>query len=116
MTSSVSRQIIYGTLALAGLFATWFFNLQFIEFYGDFELDVFIADNYVNPASASITNDILVAALTFVFWLYVESKRLGMRFWWIYGILTFGIAIAFAFPLFLLMRERRLTLLGDTAT
>ncbi len=106
--SSVSRQVVFGLLALVGLIATWFFNLQFIEFYGELKLEQFIADNYVNAASASIANDIFVAGLTFVFWVYVESRRIGMRFWWVYAILTFGVAIAFAFPLYLLMRERHL--------
>jgi len=33
---------------------------------------------------------------------------LSMSHWWIYVVLTFTVAIAFAFPLFLLNRERRL--------
>ena len=34
-------------------------------------------------------------------------ERLGMR-WWVYLLATFLIAFAFACPLFLMMRERRL--------
>ena len=95
-------------LAIIGLVATWYYNLQFIAHYGDFELEQFIADNYVNAASGSIANDIIVAGITFSIWVFFEARRLGMQFWWLYVLLTFGIAIAFAFPLFLLMRERKL--------
>jgi hypothetical protein len=31
-----------------------------------------------------------------------------LRRWWIYPILTFGVAFACAFPLFLFVRDRRL--------
>lgn len=50
-----------------------------------------------------------MAALAFLFWSYHESKRIAMRFWWIYAVLTFMIALAFAFPLYLFMRERHMT-------
>lgn len=102
-------QIVYACLAVTGLIATWYFNLQFIDYYGDFELAQFISDNYVNAASASIANDIIVAALAFNVWCFFEARRLGMRFWWVYIALAMGIALAFAYPLFLFMRERKLS-------
>jgi len=35
----------------------------------------------------------------------VEGYRLGMKRLWIYYLLTFMVAFAFAFPVFLFMRE-----------
>ena len=77
---------------------------------GDFTLSAFIADNYVNAASASITNDLLVVTLVFLFWSFWEARILGLKHWWVFISLTFGIAIAVAYPLFLLLRERRLNI------
>ena len=91
---------------MIGLFATWYFNLQAMEANPDFSLASFIKDNYVNPSSASITNDLLVVCATFLVWSFFEARKLGMRFWWAYVPLTFIIALAVAFPLFMLMRER----------
>lgn len=87
---------------------TWYFNLKLILGSDDFSIFTFISDNYVNGASASITNDILVVTLVFLFWSFFEARKLGMKNWWLYIPLTFGIAIAFSYPLFLFMRERNL--------
>jgi len=47
-------------------------------------------------------------ASAFLIWSFVEARRLTMPYWWIYALLTFSIALAFALPLFLLNRERRI--------
>ena len=108
--TSKTKQIIYALLALLGLIVTWYFNLKLMLTPGDFTLSAFIADNYVNAASASITNDLLVVTLVFLFWSFWEARKLGLKHWWMFISLTFGIAIAVAYPLFLLLRERRLNI------
>lgn len=107
MSSSV-KQGIYAILAVVGLIATWYFNLQAMAANPDFSILTFLRDNYVNPSSASITNDIAVVCLAFFFWSFHEARRLGMRFWWAYVPMTLIIALAVSFPFFLLMRERKL--------
>ncbi len=106
--SSVQKQWFYALMAVVGLCVTWYFNLQAMSENPNFSYATFLADNYVNPSSASITNDILVVCVVFFFWCYHESKRLGMRFWWAYIPFSIIIAIAVAFPVFLLFRERAL--------
>jgi hypothetical protein len=105
---STGRQIVFGLAALTGIGVTWYFNIQHILHYGGFSVVQFLTDSYANAASSSISNDILIAVFTFLFWSYFEARRLAMRSWWAYPLLTFGIAVAFAFPLFMLMRERAL--------
>lgn len=104
---------LYLALAGLGLVATWYWNVQhiaqapgasFIE-----SIAAFLRDGYATPASSSLTNDIGVAALTFVVWSFVEARRLRMPRWWAYPFLTFGVAAAFAFPLFLWQRESYLS-------
>ena len=104
--SSIMKQVVYGLTALIGLCVTWYFNLQAMQADPDFSLLSFVTDNYVNPSSASIMNDIAVVCAVFLFWSFFEAKRLNMRFWWTYIPLTFLVALAVAFPVFLLMRER----------
>jgi len=104
--SSNTKQIFYGVMAVVGICVTWYFNLQAMEADPNFSFASFLADNYVNPSSASIANDIAVVVLVFFFWSFFEARRLGMKHWWVYLPLSIGIAIAFAYPLFLLMRER----------
>ena len=110
--SSSFRQGVYAVLAIAGLVGTWYFNLQFMaEAGGSFSVLEFVRGGYANAAAASLTNDLLVALLSFLVWSFAEARRLGLRHWWVYVGITFAVAFAVAFPLFLLVRERRLTAL-----
>lgn len=103
------RQIVYLVLAALGLILTWTFNLRFMqESGGAFDVVAFVKAGYVNPAAASLGNDLLIALATFLVWSFAEARRLHMRHWWAIPVLCFGVAFAFAFPLFLFFRERRL--------
>lgn len=106
------REGFYAGLAAVGLGATWYFNLQAfappstLDFVGFFRL------GFANPASSSLTVDLIVAFVAFAVWVVPEASRLGMRRGWIYPLLGFFVAFAFAYPLFLLLRERRLRRAG----
>lgn len=104
--SSNTKQVFYAVMAIVGACATWYFNLQAMELDPDFSFASFIRDNYANPSSASLTNDIAVILVVFFFWSFFEARQLGMKHWWVYVPLSIGVALAFAYPLFLLMRER----------
>ncbi len=109
-----SRQMIYAALVAVGFAATWYFNLKFIaESGGSFGVVDFVAATYANSASSSISNDIAVASMAFLVWSFHEARRLGMRNWWAYLVLTFAVAFACSYPLFLLMRDRRLIVLAE---
>jgi hypothetical protein len=113
MTSS-GRQALFAMLSIAGLVATWYFNLRFMEESGGtFSVVEFVRGGYANSAASSLSNDLLVGTLAFVVFSFAEARRLAMRHWWIYLVLTFAVAFAFAFPLFLFARERRLQELGQ---
>jgi len=110
------RQIVYAALAAAGLVATWYFNLRFMEESGgSFGALEFVRAGYANAASSSLANDLLVGVAAFLVWSFAEARRLAMRRWWVYVVLTFGVAFAFAFPLFLFFREGRLEELAAAA-
>ena len=98
------RQWLYLILAVAGLILTWYHNIAFALDGGG--LIAFVREGMVNHASSSLTLDVTVAAITFGVWMWHESRRLGMPGRWLYLLATFGIAVAFAFPFFLFMRER----------
>jgi hypothetical protein len=102
-------RIIYLALAIIGLIMTWYFNLQFIaESGGSFDIGEFMAAGSTNAASKSLSWDLAIACIAGLAWIYFESKRLGLRFFWIYILLAFSIAYAFAFPLFLFIRQGKL--------
>jgi hypothetical protein len=100
--------LLYLALAGVGLIGTWVFNVmaitQLVDFLGD------LVDS--GPAVSSITVDLLVVAIAGSVFLIVEAKRVGMRHGWLYVVLSGVTAFAFTFPLFLAMRQRRLTQLA----
>ena len=102
-------RIMYLLLSVAGLVMTWYYNLQFIEESGgSFDIASFVAAGSTNAASQSLSWDLAIACIAGLLWIYYESRRLGLRFFWVYIVLAFSIAYAFAFPLFLFVRQGKL--------
>ncbi|MFT5846381.1 MAG: hypothetical protein ACJARX_000278 [Psychroserpens sp.] len=99
---------IYLLLAILGLIYTWYFNIQFYLTESDTSITNFIALTKTTLPAQSIIADITVVLITFLVWMVYESLKLKIRFWWIAIPLTFLVAIAFSFPLFLYMRANRL--------
>ena len=111
------RQImsgIYLAIAVIALIGTWHQNLAYFGSSsasgadGQNSLTQFWLDTLVNPASTSITIDILFLGLAVVFWMVTEARRLQIRFVWLYVVFGLLIAISVTVPLFLFARERKL--------
>ena len=98
-----SRSRIYLLLSIAGLVGTWYFNILAIQQGSDF-----FSDWSSSPAVSSATTDLLIAASAASIFMYFEGKRLKMKNVWLYILSSFVTAIAFTFPLFLAMRERKI--------
>ncbi len=96
-------QIFYGLLALVGLFGTFYFNTQSGNLKGGY-----LQGWFANSASSSASVDLLVVFATLCVFMFLEGRRIGMRFPYLYGILALPTAIAFTFPIFLLVRDRRI--------
>ena len=96
---------VYLGLAIAGLVGTWTFNalaiVQMRDFIGDWVGS--------GPAVSSLTVDLLVVAVAGCILIIVEARRLSIKRAWLYVVLSGLTAFAFTFPLFLAMRQRRLT-------
>ena len=98
---------VYGVLALAALVATWSQNIRF--FSRGHSLWDFVKGGYVNPAAASLTNDLLLICLAAWVFMVVEARRVGVRYVWAYIAGSLLIAVSVMFPLFLLARQLRLS-------
>lgn len=99
---------IYLLLAFVGLAATWYFNIQFYLTAEDTSISNFIKQTNLSFPAKSISADLSVVVITFFVWMVYESRKLKIKHWWIIIPLTFLVAIAFSFPVFLWMRERQL--------
>ncbi|WP_294181932.1 DUF2834 domain-containing protein [uncultured Schumannella sp.] len=95
--------VVWIALAVLGLIGTWYFNLSF--FAGGQGAD-YLGSWFANAASSSAAVDLIVVASAASIFMVVEGIRLGWARWiWLLVVLSFAIAIAFTFPLFLGLRE-----------
>ncbi len=102
-------RIIYLLLAFFGLVMTWYYNLQFMaDSGGSFDITAFVAAGATNAAAKSLSWDLAIACVAGLSWMYFESRRMGLRYFWMYMVLALGVAFAFAFPLFLFVRQGKL--------
>jgi len=115
---TISRKmlcVVYALIGLAALAGTWGNNLHYLGL-GFTNANVrFWLDTLANPASRSITVDVFFFALAATVWLLLEARRLGMRGAWWYVLLSLLVAVSFAFPMFLIHRERTLARLDASA-
>lgn len=99
---------LYLALSILGICYTWYYNIQWFQNSENPTFLNFFQDAQNNFAGKSFGADLTVVCLTFFAILIPESLRLKIRFWWVLIPLTFLIAIAFTFPLFLFIRENAL--------
>jgi hypothetical protein len=98
----------YGSIGLLAFPATWINNIAFMQQPNNSFMD-FINAAYVNAAAASLSNDLLFIAVAASMFMAIEGKRIGIRYVWLYLILSGVVAISVTFPLFLLARHLKLT-------
>ncbi|MGA0078303.1 MAG: DUF2834 domain-containing protein [Candidatus Nanopelagicales bacterium] len=98
----------YLLLAIVGLVGTWYFNVQAVLAGSDF-----FSDWSSTPAVSSATTDLLIVATVASIFIFLEGRRLNMKYWWLYILGSFITAIAFTFPLFLANRQRKLKALSE---
>ena len=98
---------LYFALAIVGGAGTWYYNLIYTG--GNY-----LGDWFANAASSSAAVDILVVlVVTSVFYIR-EGRRLGWRLPLVLLFIPLSalVAVAFAFPLFLGLRELQLACSG----
>ncbi len=71
-------------------------------------VDTFKAMFATNISSAFVT-DLLFIVVLFLWWSYIEARKLKMKNVWAYWIYTFVLGLAGGLPLFLYFREKRST-------
>jgi hypothetical protein len=101
--------MFYVLLAILGLIGTWYFNLQFFQQESEIS---YVRSWFANSASSSAAVDLIIVAAAFSLFMFIEGLRLRIYWSWVLIPISFLIALAFALPLFLAIREIRLHFLA----
>lgn len=107
MTTQPHRQarfVFFLALAIIGLVTAMIFN-GIASVQGQNYLDAWFG----SAADWVLSLDILIVAIAGSALMIMEAKRLGMKRVWLYIVGSGVTAFAFTFPLFLAMRERKLS-------
>ncbi|GAA6614605.1 hypothetical protein NUACC26_003890 [Scytonema sp. NUACC26] len=99
---------MYLLLTIAGAIAPWYWLLQDPSVL--LSPSLFLQKAFANNVATALTNDLLISALAFFYFAWIELKRLSVsRLWmFVYVGLTFGIGLSCALPFFLYSREQSL--------
>jgi hypothetical protein len=105
------RHIIYILLAVASLIWAWSHGIAWMAGGGNLiNLPSFFIDSYKSgSAAAFLTIDIAVVWATFMIWVVGDAAKIGLgaKTGWIFIALSF-LGTCFAFPLYLVVRERHI--------
>ena len=100
-------QNIYILLCLLGFVLPY---SQFIPFLSEHGLNItlFFEQLFANRISAFFAIDLLISSVVFWVFLYWEGSHLKMSNLWVYVVCNLAVGLSLGFPLFLLMRQRKL--------
>ena len=101
-----ARQTCYAVLCVLGVTIPMYFNVRYMGAGGNLLVDFFTVP-MESAVTASLLFDLLIAFAAFNVLLFSEARTLGTRNLWICVAVSWGVAFAAGFPLFLLLRERR---------
>ncbi|MGQ0603454.1 MAG: DUF2834 domain-containing protein [Anaerolineales bacterium] len=94
------------TLCVVGAVVPYYFLLPFLFEHG---LDIGQLAQLATTNTIAIGGiaDLLISCFVFWMWMYRESAQRGIRYWWVYVVVTLLVGLSFALPLFLFVREGR---------
>lgn len=90
---------------------------QFLPFLVEHSLDVnlLLKQLFANRISAFFGFDVIISSLVLWVFVFVEGRRLNMRYLWIYIVCNLAVGVSLALPLFLFVRELRPELQSEPA-
>jgi Terpene cyclase DEP1 len=101
-----SLKPLYLFFTIAGTIAPWLWLLQ--DPAALLSPNLFLKATFANPIATAWANDLIISAIAFFCFIWIELKRLNVpRFWFImYVGLTFGVGLSCSLPFFLYRREQ----------
>lgn len=108
MNKIFSRKNLYLVLSIIGLVYTMYYNVQYFATAPDASFSNFFRDAAHNFPGKSLVADLRIVVMVFFVFYIPDAIKLKIRFWWILVPLTYVLAIAFTFPMYLYLRERKI--------
>jgi len=110
------EKLYYG-LAVVSVLLGWYFNQKYVFAYpAEASWWHFTRQLFDTPAGGSIAQDVIITnAILFPLWTILDGPRRGMRWAWIYFVMSLVTSFGFAMGLYLAAQERQLRWNARTA-
>jgi uncharacterized protein DUF2834 len=99
---------IYLGLCVVGTVIPYYYLLAFLGEHG-LDLELFAQQLFSTPISSFFGVDVIVTSAVLWVLVYVEGHRLGLRHLWAPIAANLAVGVSLGLPLFLYMREHRLS-------
>jgi hypothetical protein len=105
-------------LATVSVCVGWYFNQKYVFMYGEEAGWLhFIGELFATPAGGSGAQDLLITnVVLFPLWTMIDGPRRGLRWTWIYFVMSCFTSFAFAMALYLAAQERQVRWLERPAS
>ncbi len=94
---------LYIVLAVLGTVLPYLFFVPFLLAHG-LNLPLLLRLLFANDISAFFATDFFISCLVFWVYLYQETTRLRIRWWWVCIVANLLVGLSLALPLFLYLR------------
>ena len=102
-------QWLYLVAAILGTVLPLSQLIPFLMMHG-FDVPLLFRQLFQNHVSAFFGLDVIVPSIALWLFVFSEGRRRGMNNLWIYIVCNLTVGVSLALPLFLLFRERQLSL------
>lgn len=102
---------VYLVLSILGLVSAWVLNALAVMNNQDY-----MSAWFGTAVDWVLSGDFTIVAIAVVVFMITEARRLKMKRVWLYILLSGVTAMAFTFPLFMAMRERKLAQVSPALT
>jgi hypothetical protein len=103
----VKESSIYLLLCIVGVIIPWFFLVGWLGEPNP-SITGFFISIFANKVASSVAADLLISALVFFIFVYVEGRRLRMKRLWVFVPATLCVGLSFGLPLFLYFRAKHI--------
>jgi Terpene cyclase DEP1 len=76
--------------------------------HNGFDIPRFIREINVNSAVKFLGVDLGVMGISFIVWMYIEGKRIGLKRWWLPLLGIFLVGMGVIVPWFFYLREKHM--------
>lgn len=103
----MKQSSIYFLLCIIGVVVPWFFLLGFLE-ESKPTVSVFFSSIFANSVASAVAADLVISAMVFFTFVYIEGRRLNMKRLWVFVPATLFVGLSFGLPLFLYFRAKHI--------